>query len=150
MSEKSVRITPHLVCRNAGQAIEFYERAFGARPLMVNRLPNGKVMHASLSIGGSPVFLCDEFPEGCSRSPETLGGTPIVIHLEVDNCDAWFERAVAAGCTVTIPLEDQFWGARYGAVADPYGHRWSIATHIRDVAPEEMEQIFKEFQTAGA
>ena len=88
---------------------------------MVNQAPDGKVMHATLAFGEATVFLCDEFDscEGSSRSPESLGGTPIVIHLGVDNCDLWFERAVAAGCTVTMPLQDQFWGDRYGAVADP-------------------------------
>jgi PhnB protein len=151
MSEKkSVRITPHLVCRNASQAIEFYQKAFGAQPMMVNKLPDGKVMHACLAFGEATVFVCDEFEKQCgSQSPQSLGGTPIVIHLEVDDCDKWFERAIAAGCTVTMPLQDQFWGDRYGAVADPYGHRWSIATHIRDVSPEEMERIAKQFQPAA-
>jgi PhnB protein len=151
MSEKkSVSITPHLVCRNAADAIEFYKKAFAAHPVMVSQLPDGRVMHATLAFGEATVFLCDEFCEHGSRSPEALGGTPIVIHLGVDNCDAWFERAVAAGCTVTMPLQDQFWGDRYGAVADPYGHRWSIATHIRDVSPEEIEKAVSSFQASNA
>jgi PhnB protein len=150
-TKKGVSITPHLVCRNAAQAIEFYRKAFGAETVMVHKMPDGKVMHANLALGEATVFLCDEFDQGCgSRSPQTLGGTPVVIHLEVDDCDKWFERAVAAGCSVTMPLQDQFWGDRYGAVADPYGHRWSIATHVRDVSPEEMEKITKQFAHSGA
>jgi len=150
-TKKGVSITPHLVCRNAARAIEFYQKAFGAETVMVHKMPDGKVMHAALALGEATVFLCDEFDQGCgSRSPETLGGTPIVIHLEVDDCDKWFERAVAAGCTVTMPLQDQFWGDRYGVVADPYGHRWSIATHVRDVSPEEMEKVVKQFAHSGA
>ena len=82
-------------------------------------------------------------------SPEALGGSPIVIHLSVDDCDRWFERAVAAGCTVTMPLEDQFWGDRYGALSDPYGHRWSISTHVRDVSAAEIEKAMREFQAVG-
>ena len=152
-TKKGVSITPHLVCRNAAQAIEFYQKAFGAEPVMVHKMPDGKVMHAALALGEATVFLCDEFDQKCgsqSRSPETLGGTPVVIHLEVDDCDKWFERAVAAGCSVTMPLQDQFWGDRYGAVADPYGHRWSIATHVRDVSPEEMEKVARQFAHSGA
>jgi PhnB protein len=147
MSKGSVTITPHLVCRNAGQAVEFYKNAFGAQPQMVSRMENGKVMHATLSIGDAQIYLCDEFPDFENKSPETLGGSPIVIHLKVDDCDAWFQRAVDAGCTVTMPLEDQFWGDRYGAVADPYGHKWSIATPKRTVSPEELQKAMAEFQT---
>src|SRR5260370_27379077 len=105
--KKGVTLPPHLVCRAASQAIEFYQKAFGAEPVMVHKTPDGKVMHASLALGEAMVFLCDEFDQGCSKSPQSLGGTPVVIHLTVDDCDAWFERAVAAGCTVTMPLQDQ-------------------------------------------
>jgi PhnB protein len=150
MSEKtSVSLTPHLVCRDAAQAIEFYKKAFAAQQVFVSQMPDGKVMHATLSVGGATVYLCDECPEFGNRSPLALGGTPIVLNLSVADADAWFERAVAAGCTVTMPLEDQFWGDRYGVVADPYGHKWSISTHVRDVPPEEFEKIVKEFATAG-
>ena len=152
-TKKGVSITPHLVCRNAAQAIAFYQKAFGAETVMVHKMPDGKVMHAALALGEATVFLCDEFDQGCgSRSPETLGGTPIVIHLEVDDCDKWFERAVAAGCTVTMPLQDQFWGDRYGKIEDPFGHHWSIATHLRDVSPDEMQKAMRQMQPhkAGA
>jgi PhnB protein len=150
MSEGSITITPHLVCRNAAQAIEFYKKAFGARPEMVKQMENGKVLHATLAIGGAQIYLCDEFPEYGSQSPESLGGSPIVIRLQVENCDAWFQRAVDAGCTVTMPLEDQFWGDRYGAISDPYGHKWSIATPKRTVSPEEMGNAVKELQSSVA
>jgi PhnB protein len=150
MSEGNVCIMPHLVCRNAVQAIDFYKKAFGAHPEFVSQLENGKVMHATLSTGGATLYLCDEFPDHGSKSPEALGGSPIVIHLRVDNCDAWFQRAVDAGCTVTMPLGDQFWGDRFGAVADPYGHHWSIATPKRTVSPEELAEAVKEFQDSVA
>lgn len=133
-------VTPHLICAGAAQALEFYVRAFGA--VEVSRLPDpqGRLMHASLRIGDSTVMLVDEFPEWGSFGPKSLGGTPVTVHVYVDDADAFVERAVGAGAKVTMPLEDMFWGDRYGVLEDPFGHKWSIATHVRDVTPEEIQQ----------
>lgn len=137
-------VTPHLVCKDAGKAIEFYKNAFGAEERFRLNTPDGKkVLHASIVIGDSMVMLADEFPDWGSVGPETLKGTPVVLHLNVKDADAAFDQAVRAGATVTMPLEDMFWGDRYGQVRDPFGHSWSIATHIRDVSLEEMEQAAK-------
>jgi len=132
-------VTPHLVVRGAARAIEFYKRAFGAEEAM--RIPSRdgqKVMHAELRIGDSLVFLNDEFPEMGARAPESLGGTPVTLHLYVQDADAVFARAVAAGARPLMPLQDMFWGDRYGKVADPFGHEWAIATHKEDLTPEEI------------
>lgn len=134
-------VTPHLIVRNAGAAIEFYKQAFGAEELF--RMPgmDGKsVMHAELRIGDSTIMLCDEFPEMGAKSPEALGGSPVTVHLYVTDADKAFSQAVEAGATATMPLQDMFWGDRYGKVSDPYGHQWSIATHIADLTPEEIGQ----------
>jgi uncharacterized glyoxalase superfamily protein PhnB len=131
-------ITPHLVCNGAAEAIEFYKKAFGAVELGRMPMPDGKLGHAMIRIGDSNIMLADEF-EGCgSAGPATLKGTPVTLHLYVPDVDAQFERALTAGATVKMPLADMFWGDRYGIVEDPFGHRWSIATHKREVAPEEM------------
>ena len=132
-------VTPHLVVRGAARAIEFYKRAFGAEEAM--RMPSRdgqKVMHAELRIGDSLVFLNDEFPEMGARAPESLGGTPVTLHLYVQDADAVFARAVAAGARPLMPLQDMFWGDRYGKLADPFGHEWAIATHKEDLTPEEI------------
>lgn len=134
-------ITPHLTVRDANRAIEFYKKAFGAQVLNVAPGPEGKVMHALLKIGDSMLMLNDEFPEhGGQLGPSTTAGSPVALHIYLDNVDAAFERAVSAGATVKMPLMDQFWGDRYGVVIDPFGHRWSLATHARDMSPEEMQQ----------
>jgi uncharacterized glyoxalase superfamily protein PhnB len=130
-------ITPHLIVRNAAQAVEFYQKAFGAQVLHVHHMPNGKIMHAQLRVGDYVFMLADEFPEMGGKEPETLGGSPVYLHVYVDNVDALFEQAVAAGAKVTMPLANQFWGDRYGQVVDPYGHRWSLGMHIEDVTQEE-------------
>ena len=132
-------VTPHLVCAGAADAIEFYKRAFGATEMARLPGPQGKIMHAMIRIGDSPVMLVDEFPEWGSVAPSTLKGTPVTIHLYVPDADALFQRAVNAGAQVTMPLADMFWGDRFGVVQDPFGHQWSIATHVRDVSPEEMQ-----------
>ena len=136
-------VTPHLVCAGAAEAIEFYRKAFGA--LETARLPGpqGKIMHAMIRIGDSAVMLVDEFPEMDSVSPKTLKGSPVTIHLYVDNVDATVERAVKAGAKITMPVADMFWGDRYGQLVDPFGHRWSVGTHIRDVSMEEMQQAMQ-------
>ena len=132
-------VTPHLVLREAGKAIEFYKKAFGAVEVMRMPGPDGKsVMHAEIKIGDSHVYLADEFPGMYSAAPAKFGGTTVSIHLYVRNAEAAFSQAVAAGATVTMPLMDMFWGDRFGMVTDPFGHAWSIAQHIEDVSPEEM------------
>lgn len=137
-------VTPHLVCKGAAQAIEFYKKAFGAQERGRLSTPDGKnVLHASLGIGDSAIMLSDEFPDWGSVGPETLKGTPVVIHLYVEDVDSVFDRAVRAGASVKMPLEDMFWGDRYGQLRDPFGHIWSLATHVRDVSYEEMEQAAK-------
>ena len=139
-------VTPHLVVRGAAQAIKFYEKAFDAQTMGVSEAPDGKlIMHAALKIGDSVVFLCDEMPEGCTSSPQALGGTPVTLHLYVNDADEWFQRAVEAGAESVMPLMDAFWGDRYGVVKDPYGHSWSIATHHEDLTPEQMKQRQEEF-----
>lgn len=132
-------VTPHLVCAGAAKAIEFYQKAFGASEL--TRLPgkNGKLMHAMIRIGDSAVMLVDENPEWNIQGPTALKGTPVTIHLQVKDADALFETAVAAGAKVLLPIQDMFWGDRYGIVQDPFGHHWSIATHVRDLTHEEIQ-----------
>jgi PhnB protein len=134
-------VTPHLVVRGAVEAIDYYKRAFGAVERFRMAGPDGKsIMHAELVIGDSIIFLCDEMPDMDCRSPAALQGTPVSIHLYVDDADAVFSRAVSAGGRVTMPLQDMFWGDRFGEIEDPFGHRWSIASHVEDVSPEEIER----------
>ncbi len=136
-------VTPHLVCAGASEAIDFYKKAFNA--VEAGRLPGpqGKLMHAQIRIGDSAVMLVDEFPEWGSFGPKSLKGTPVTIHLYVEDVDAVFKRAVEAGATVKMALADMFWGDRYGILEDPFGHQWSIASHMRDVSPEEMQQAMQ-------
>jgi uncharacterized glyoxalase superfamily protein PhnB len=137
-------VTPHLICGGAAEALEFYKNAFGAVELSRMPGPNGKVMHASMRIGDSVIMLNDEMPEWGTVGPKSLKGSAVTIHLYVDNVDAAFERAVKAGAKVTMPLADMFWGDRYGKLEDPFGHQWSIATHVRDVSPEEMQKAMEQ------
>jgi uncharacterized glyoxalase superfamily protein PhnB len=131
-------VSPHLAVRGAAQAIEFYKKAFGARELRRHPGPDGKIMHAEVQIGDSRVYLNDEFPEMGSSAPPTLGGTPVTLHLWTEDVDAVFNQAVQAGAQVLMPLSDQFWGDRYGMVQDPFGHRWSLASHLQDPTPEQI------------
>ncbi len=133
-------LTPHLVVRNAEQALEFYKNAFGAEVLHVAHMPDGKVMHASLRIGDSMLMLNDELPDYGTLSPLSTGGSAVTIHIYTENVDAAFNRALSAGAQVKMPLADQFWGDRYGVVADPFGHKWSLGAHIKDMSPEEMQR----------
>lgn len=133
-------VTPHLVCDGAAAAIEFYKKAFGATEIMRLPTPDGKLMHAAVQIGDSTVMLVDENPEWRIIGPKTLKGSPVTIHLQVDDVDASFAQAVEAGATAKMPPADMFWGDRYGMVEDPFGHSWSIATHIKDLTPEEIQQ----------
>jgi PhnB protein len=133
-------VTPHLICAGAADAIEFYKKAFNA--VETSRMPgaSGKLMHASIRIGNAAVMLVDEMPEWGSLGPKALKASPVTIHLYVDDADATFAQAVKAGASVKMPLADMFWGDRYGQIIDPFGHHWSVATHMRDVTPEEMRQ----------
>jgi PhnB protein len=138
-------VTPHLVCKGAAAAIEFYKKAFGAEELRRSPMPGTPLlMHAELKIGNSRVMLADEFPgqgEDCGgKSPQTLGGTAVTLHLYVEDTDAMFARAVKAGATATMPPWDAFWGDRYCQVKDPFGHSWAIATHNRDLTPDQMQK----------
>ncbi len=136
-------LTPHLVCRGAAAAIEFYGRAFGAIELFRLPGPDGRLIHACVRIGDSQLFLVDEMPEHGALGPQALNGTPVTLHLQVEDADAAFARAVQAGATVSMPLADMFWGDRYGQLVDPFGHHWSIATHVRDVRADEMVAAMK-------
>jgi uncharacterized glyoxalase superfamily protein PhnB len=137
-------LTPHLVCAGAAEAIEFYKKAFDAVEEARLPGPDGKLMHAMVRIGDSPLMLVDESPQWGMLGAKALKGSPVTIHLYVDDVDATVERAVAAGAKVTMPVADMFWGDRYGTLEDPFGHHWSVATHVRDVSPEEMRAAMKQ------
>ena len=143
-------VTPHLICAGAADAIEFYKKAFNAAEM--SRLPgaNGKLMHASVRIGDSTVMLTDEMPDYGALGPKALKGSPVTIHLYVEDVDAFAARAVAAGAKVTMPVADMFWGDRYGQLEDPFGHHWSVATHIRDVTPAEMQDAMRKMAGSTA
>jgi uncharacterized glyoxalase superfamily protein PhnB len=134
-----------MTVRNADKAIEFYKQAFGAVEKGAMRGPDGKVMHAELRIGDSLFMLADEFPQFGSLSPQSAGGAGIGLHIYVEDVDAAFDRAVGAGATIETPVADMFWGDRYGKLVDPFGHKWSIATHTRDMSMEEIEGAQEEF-----
>ena len=133
-------VTPYLIVRNAAAALDFYKKAFGAVELMRFPGPGGKLMHAEIKIGDSPVMLADEMPEEGHVGPQTLGGTAVSLMLYVENVDARFAQAVAAGATVKRAVADQFYGDRTGTLADPFGHVWSLATHKEDVSMEEIHR----------
>jgi PhnB protein len=137
-------VTAHLVCAGAAEAIEFYRKAFNAQELARLPGPDGKIVHAMIRIGDSMVMLVDEFPEMGSFGPNSLKGSPVTIHLYVENVDAFVSRAVEAGAKITMPVQDMFRGDRYGQLEDPFGHHWSAATHIRDATPEELERRARE------
>ncbi len=134
-------VIPHLVVGDASAAIDFYVKAFGAEELGRVPGPDGRLVNAAVRINGFTVMLNDDFPEVCggkSMTPKSLGGTPVTIHLTVTDVDAKFERALDAGATQVTELADQFWGDRYGVVADPFGHQWSLGQPVREVSPEEI------------
>jgi PhnB protein len=133
-------ITPHLSVREAPKAIEFYQKAFGAKVLGVHKTPDGKVMHATLKIGDSRLMLADEFPGMGTPAPQSLGGSPVLLNIYVKDVDALFKKAVDAGAKVTMPLANQFWGDRYGQIVDPFGHSWALGSHVEYVKPKEMER----------
>jgi PhnB protein len=144
--------TPYLIIKGAARALDFYKKAFGAVELMRMDGPNGKIGHAEIKIGDSPIMLADEFPDMGFRSPQSLGGTPVSLCLYVEDVDTRFTQAVAAGATVMRPVKDQFYGDRSGTLTDPFGHVWTIATHKEDVTPEEMSRRAEAFmkQQSGA
>jgi PhnB protein len=137
-------VTPYLVLDDASGAIEFYKKAFGAQEIMRMQGPPGKIAHAEIKIGDSPIMISDEMPGASDRSPKSLGGSGVGIFLYVDNIDSVFNQAVSAGAKSEMPPEDMFWGDRFGKLVDPFGHRWALATHIEDVAPQDMEKRGKE------
>lgn len=138
-------VTPYLHIRGCVAAIEFYKKAFGATEVLRLPMPDGKLGHAEIKIGDSHVMMADEMPEFGNRSPTTLGGPSGGLCLYIPDCDAMFDKALAEGATVLRPLADQFYGDRSGTVSDPFGHVWTIATHIEDVPPEEMHQRMEEW-----
>jgi PhnB protein len=133
-------VTPYLIINGASEAIEFYKKAFGATELFRMAQPNGKIGHAEIKIGDSPIMLADEVSEMGHSGPQTLGGSPISILLYVEDVDAVFNRAIAEGAQQQRPVEDKFYGDRSGSLVDPFGHIWHIATHTEDVTPEEMDK----------
>jgi PhnB protein len=135
--------TPYLAVDDAAEAIEYYTKAFGAKERVRMETPDGKIGHAEIDIGDSLVMLSDPFPHASTRPPKELGGTSVSVFLYVEDVDAFVKRAVEAGATVTMEVADQFWGDRFGTITDPFGHVWSIATHVEDVPPEEMAERAK-------
>jgi PhnB protein len=134
-------VTPHLTVRDGVKLIEFYKQAFGAKEIRRSVAPDGKsLLHADLQIGDSRIFLNDEFLEMGARSPLATDGTSVQIHLYVEDVDSLYERATSAGAKVVMPLADQFWGDRYGVIEDPSGHRWALASHVKDMTPEQMKE----------
>ncbi len=133
-------VTPHLIVNDGAAALEFYKKAFGAVELFRMARPDGRIGHAEIKIGDSPVMLADEHPEIRALSPQSVGGSPVSIHLYVADVDAMFNQAVAAGASVVRPLQNQFYGDRTGGVKDPFGYQWYIATHVENVSPEELQR----------
>jgi PhnB protein len=133
-------VTPYLIVGDAAGAIAFYKRAFGAKEVMRMAAPGGRVGHAELKIGDSRIMLADEFPDMGARSPKAIGGTPVSLHLYVEDVDAVAKRAVAAGAKEVRPVKDQFYGDRLGTLEDPFGHLWHVSTHKEDLAPDELKR----------
>ena len=131
-------LAPHIVCKDAAKAIDFYTRAFGAQEIFRLTAPDGSLIHATLRVGDSMLLLADECPPMGAYSPQKLGGSPVTIHVSVPDADASFARAVAAGATARMPVTEMFWGARYGVVQDPFGHSWSIATQVKNLSQDEI------------
>ena len=150
LREGFTSVTPHLVIKGCAEAVEHYKRAFGAEEAFRMPSPDGsKLMHAEITIGGARVMLADEFPEMGSLSPQSLGGTAVAIHLYVADVDAAVARAAEAGCQVTMPPADMFWGDRYARLQDPFGHVWAMAQRVADPTPEEIAEGMKAAMAAG-
>ncbi|HVR14325.1 MAG TPA: VOC family protein [Gaiellaceae bacterium] len=133
-------ISPYLAVDDAAEAIAYYKKAFGAEETVRMDAPDGKIGHAELKIGDSHVMLSDPFPQASTTPPKELGGTSASIFMYVEDVDSVVQKAVDAGATVTMEVDDQFWGDRFGSITDPFGHNWSIATHVEDLTPEEIEE----------
>ena len=133
-------VTPHLICAGAADAIEFYKKAFNAVEIGRMACPQGKLLHGLIRIGDSRVMLVDEFPDWGAFGPKSLKGSPVTMHIYVEDVDSFVAHAAAGGAKITMPLQDMFWGDRYCKLEDPFGHHWSVATHVRDVSPDEMQQ----------
>ncbi len=142
-------VTPYLIIKGATEAIDFYKKAFGATELFRMPAPGGKIGHAEIKIGDSPIMLADESPEMGYKSPQSLGGSPISIMIYVTDVDTVFKQAIAAGGKEQRPVKDQFYGDRSGTLEDPFGHVWHVATHKEDVSPEEMERRVKSYTAAS-
>ncbi|OGT53826.1 MAG: glyoxalase [Gammaproteobacteria bacterium RIFCSPHIGHO2_12_FULL_42_13] len=138
-------VTPYLITKEADKAIEFYKNAFKATATLCMKDPSGKICHAEIKIGNSPIMLADEFPEMDVRSPQSLGGSPVTLHLYVEDVDNFVKHAVNAGATILKPVKDEFYGDRAGTLVDPFGHIWHIATHKEDVSPEEMHERLEQY-----
>ena len=143
------RVTPYLIVDGASAAIDFYTSVLGATERMRMSAPNDRVGHAELEIGDSLIMLADESPEMDARSPRTVGGTPVSLHVYVEDADGTFERAIGAGATALQQVEDKFYGDRSGSFEDPFGHRWHVATHVEDVPPGEMQKRAAAAMSAG-
>jgi PhnB protein len=133
-------VTPYLIVQGVAQAIEFYKKAFNATERMRLPMPDGKIAHAEIEIGGSVVMMGEENPQMGAKSPKTLLGSPVTIHLYVEDVDAIFRQAVSAGATVVRPVQNMFYGDRSGGLSDPFGHLWYVASHVEDVPPQEIAQ----------
>jgi len=133
-------ITPHIVVREAGRAAEWYKQALGAEELGRIPVPGGKFMQIEMRFGDSAIMIADEFPEAGVLSPQAIGGNPVVLHFSTENVEALWQKAIEAGAEVLQPLQDQFWGDRYGQIRDPFGYRWGLAQHVRDVPVKEIAQ----------
>jgi PhnB protein len=142
-------LTPHLIIKNAGAAIDFYKKAFGATELFRMPGPGGCVMHAEMKIGNSVMMMADEFPDMGCKGPASLGGSCVTLHIYVEDVDSFYNKAIEAGATVRMPISDMPWGDRYGQFTDPFGHTWSVATHKEDVSAEECARRMAEFCGGG-
>jgi PhnB protein len=143
------RVTPYLIVDGAASAIDFYASVLGASERMRLPMPDGRIGHAELELGDSVIMLADENEPMGIRGPARIGGTPVTLHVYAEDCDATFERALAAGAKELRAVADQFYGDRSGQFEDPFGHRWNVSTHVEDVPPEEMEKRAQEAMTAG-
>ncbi|HEV7507900.1 MAG TPA: VOC family protein [Thermoanaerobaculia bacterium] len=145
----SIQVIPYLHVKGAARAIEFYVRAFGAKEVVRLSEPGGRIGHAEIQIGDARIMLADEFPEHGIRGPQSLGGTSVGIHLTVPDVDAVAEQAVAAGASLSKPIQDEFYGERGGKLEDPFGHTWHLVTRIEDVSPEEMQRRYEVLMAGG-